>query len=53
MRQEFIAPTFFPAISEGYLRADFNFAGYLEFALERVLSYIFQFIWNLPSDCGN
>ena len=42
MRQEFIAPSFLPAISEAFLRDDFNFAEYLSNCLECVLRFIFN-----------
>lgn len=42
MRQEFIAPTFLPIISEAFLRDDFNFAEYLTYSLDRVFGYVFN-----------
>src|SRR5262245_24144200 len=42
MRQEFIAPTFLPAVAEAFLRDDFNFAEYLAHGLERTLFYVFN-----------
>ena len=42
IRQEFIAPTFLPVISEAFLRDDFNFALYLSHALGGVLGFVFN-----------
>ena len=41
-RQEFIAPSFLPTISESFLRDDFNFAEYLSYGFEHVLGYMFN-----------
>ena len=42
IRQEFIAPAFFPIISESILRDDFNFALYLTHGLDIVLGSVFN-----------
>ena len=42
MRQQFIAPSFFPIVTESFLRDDFFFAGYLTLALEKTLKKCFK-----------
>lgn len=37
MRDEFIAPTFLPVVSESFLREDFNFSEYLGKCLAKSL----------------
>jgi hypothetical protein len=42
MRQNFIAPSFFPIVNEVFLRDDFYFAGYLNLSLANTLKKIFK-----------
>lgn len=42
MRQDFIAPSFFPIVNEVFLRDDFYFAGYLNFSLSKTISKIYK-----------
>lgn len=42
MRQEFIAPTFLPTITESFLRDDFFFSGYLNRAMAKTSEKAFK-----------
>jgi hypothetical protein len=44
MRQEFIAPTFLPTITESFLRDDFFFSGYLNRYNLNIKKFIFLII---------